>query len=65
MVKSLVYSQLEYVVDLFGAVWKEGCVCGVCVCEWRDAILVPISKKDDLLNVTVGGEWLNRRQVVC
>ena len=44
MVKSCGGLLLEYLMDLFQTVWKEGRVPE----EWRDAILIPIPKKGDL-----------------
>ena len=35
---------LNYILKLFRMVWKEKCVLS----EWRDALLVPVPKKEDL-----------------
>ena len=35
---------LDYILKLFCMVWKEKCVLS----EWRDALLVPVPKKEDL-----------------
>ena len=40
---------LEYIVDLFSTVWREQKVPE----EWRDALIIPIPKKGDL--ITGGG----------
>ena len=41
---------MEYILDLFETVWKEKRVLD----EWRDALLVPIPKKGDLM---ICGNW--------
>ena len=41
---------MEYILDLFETVWKEERVPD----EWRDALLVPIPKKGDLM---ICGNW--------
>ena len=44
MVKSCTGDMMDYIVDLFRTVWREERVPD----EWRDALLVPIPKKEDL-----------------
>ena len=45
MVKCCGAVMMEYILDLFETVWKEERVSD----EWKDALLVPIPKKGDLM----------------